>query len=86
MDRPKVVGGAPFAWGSDHYAEMLKASAGFGRTQVWDFNSLWVDRWNQRGLADHHILPQHTDAEVCQWTGRRLWRHGTCAEGTPCSL
>ena len=50
MDRPEVVGGAPFVGGSDHYAEMLKDLAGFGRTQVWDFNTLWVDRWNQRRL------------------------------------
>eukprot|EP00913_Durusdinium_trenchii_P020265 g19038.t1 len=37
-----VVGGAPFLGGSDHYAEWLKEAASFGRTQVWDFNSMRV--------------------------------------------
>ncbi|CAK9033130.1 unnamed protein product [Durusdinium trenchii] len=47
-----VVGGAPFLGGSDHYAEWLKEAASFGRTQVWDFNSMRVDRWNQRLSKD----------------------------------
>jgi len=43
-----VVGGAPFLGGSDHYGDWLRDVASFGSTQVWDFATMQVDRWNRR--------------------------------------
>jgi len=47
-----VVGGAPFLGGSDHYGDWLRDLSSFSRTQVWDFASLRVDRWNRRLSKD----------------------------------
>lgn len=62
IDAGVVVGGAPFVGGSDEYAHLWKAHAGFGSSVVRDFNAaVKVDRANRRVIVDPRA-PEATPA------------------------